>query len=118
MYARQSADGRGTKGMKVPPNYGGSAFSGITPPPALTQVDSFEEEERKTVADDSRSLPTGNTSAELRECESGGLFRFFGGESGGIGLEELLILGLVLLISQNDVKDDLAFLLLLLVFIK
>ena len=53
-----------------------------------------------------------------RESEKTGLFRMFGGASGGIGLEELLILGLALLISQNDTKDDLAFLLLLLVFIK
>ena len=40
------------------------------------------------------------------------------GGGGGIGLEELLILGLVFLISQNYEKDDLAFLLLMLLFIR
>lgn len=118
MYTRQTADSRGAKGMKVPPNYGGSVFSEITPTSAPAKIDSFEEEEREMTADGGRSLPVGSSSTELQGGDSGGLFRLFGGESGGIGLEELLILGLVLLISQNDVKDDLAFLLLLLVFIK
>ena len=36
----------------------------------------------------------------------------------GIGLEELLIIGLIFLISQNDNKDDLILLLLLLLFIQ
>ena len=60
------------------------------------------------------------TSADCN-CESKRNSLFGLSRKGGIGFEELLILGLVLLISQSDEgenNNDLAFLLLLLLFIQ
>lgn len=119
MYARQTASGRASRNMKIPPNYGGSAFfresdDEFSAAP-ITQIEETTEEQEQT-SDGIAAVSM--TSAHDSEDEKAGLFHLFGSGSGGIGLEELLILGLVLLISQNDVKDDLAFLLLLLVFIK
>lgn len=119
MYVRQSADGRRQRGLNIPANYSGSAFSSISEQP---------EQSEPPANDSSEIADTQNTDAEVKtaalplpaqgkETEAG-LFRLFGSGTGGIGFEELLILGLVFLISQNDVKDDLAFLLLLLLFVK
>lgn len=103
--------------MSLPPNYSGSAFYNIpedTPhaedPPV---VETEAEETEAYIQSSAEGIPQGGKG----EVERAGLFHMLG-SSGGIGLEELLILGLVLLISQNDSKDDLALLLLLLVFIK
>ena len=118
MYARQTANARASKDLKLPPNYGGSAFYNLS-------ADSAQEPEQEVLSSDqqesdlSAELPTSAAVNEKEsKSESVGLFHGFGGSSGGIGLEELLILGLALIISQNDTKDDLALLLLLLVFIK
>ena len=115
MYARQSPQ----KSMRVPPNYGGSAFNNISDIP---QSDISEEAAPQAADDTTKAaeeiLTHIDSSGDKHVSEKAGLFRSFSGSSGGIGLEELLILGLALLISQNDTKDDLAFLLLLLVFIK
>lgn len=117
MYARQTADTRGQRDLKVPPNYGGSAFYNI-PEAAPIQKEAPLSNVTECKEADIPSLAQDNAPSKNDIAEKTGLFRMFGDTSGGIGLEELLILGLALLISQNDTKDDLAFLLLLLVFIK
>ena len=121
MYSRQNSDGRFSRGLRIPGNYSGNAF-------------------RTEVEEDPRNDNTGSTDTESVITESGiadalppkkdsdtavsdtavptGFSRVWGRSGGGIGLEELLILGLALIVSQNDSKDDLAFLLLILLFIQ
>lgn len=122
MYARHTPDDRYSNGIRIPSNYSGNAFreTNGTPPPVPAEdaaEESFDENTDATEAsaprreegtDRAQALPVFNSGV-------GGLFKKGGG---GIGLEELLILGLILLISQNDTKDDLAFLLMILLFIQ
>ena len=115
MYARQTSNTKVPRNMNLPPNYGGSAFY---EPPVGNMRDSEQDELTPEPPEATQSEELHANADHERESRSVGLFHGFGSTSGGIGLEELLILGLALLISQNDVKDDLALLLLLLVFIK
>ncbi|MBQ8849698.1 MAG: hypothetical protein IJ011_05140 [Clostridia bacterium] len=122
MYARQTASGRSARGMNIPANYSGNAFASDTDE-AIQNAPEYSEHDIPSVNEEDTAEVSEPVSAkEIKEnekrTESAGLFQFFGGSSGGIGLEELLILGLVILISQNDTKDDLAFLLLILLFIR
>ena len=115
MYSRQNAAGRTSTPWQIPKNYSGNAFS----PPPDPSVDTVEaetvEETRNNTTPSSSDAPV---FGEIEQKHSPfGLSR----KGGGIGLEELLILGLALLISQSDEGDgnnDLAFLLLLLLFIQ
>ena len=118
MYTRQTANARTPKMLKVPPNYGGSTFYNITDTSVEDPDRATAETEPQEYTAPSEIRAEDVAAATMTESPRAGLFHGFGGSSGGIGLEELLILGLALLISQNDVGDDLAFLLLLLVFIK
>ncbi len=117
MYARQNADSRPSRGLRIPSNYSGNAFSAEAQTPR-------ESDEAQQVPEDINETqkeepPREAASPSEEPTAAVGLSRLFGkGASGGIGFEELLILGLIFLISQNDTKDDLAFLLLLLLFIK
>ena len=120
MYSRQTTDGRHSRSLSIPANYSGSAFRG-------NEADDTNIETVPNIYDDVPTAENGESApvsapvtarTDRREHESAGIFRLFGGSSGGIGFEELLILGLIFLISQNDSGDDLAFLLLLLLFIK
>ena len=111
MYARHSP-------LNLPRNYSGNAF--------FTDVEERQAEPEPADARDkpaervSVAEPTVTVNAQPKgDAVPSGISQLFGkGSSGGIGFEELLILGLVFLISQNDTKDDLAFLLLLLLFIR
>ena len=116
MYSRQTADSRRSRNLSIPVNYSGNAFREDTADdPSETVTESESSCDPKAVAEPSQAVAI----VEREHHEGGtGPFRLFGSSSGGIGLEELLILGLVFLISQNDAKDDLSFLLLLLLFIK
>lgn len=66
----------------------------------------------------SREAPSHAEPAGITKMSSGigGLFGRLG--SGNIGLEELMILALILLVSQDKDSDDLIFFLLLLLFIQ
>ena len=114
MYSRQG-DVRHTNRVNIPANYGGSFFA----PSADVGLPSPEEKPEETPAASSESqetlTPVG--AAPTKEEHPTGLFGLFGKGNGGVGYEELLILGLALLISRNEAKDDLAFLLLLLLFV-
>ena len=118
MYSRQNADARSSRGLRIPSNYSGNAFftdveeRQAEPEPA----DARDEPEKSASADEQAVTASAQTKGN---AVPSGISQLFGkGSSGGIGFEELLILGLVFLISQNDTKDDLAFLLLLLLFIR
>ena len=117
MYIRRTAGG-GSTGIRLPPNYGGSAFYNTSDIPA-EDPDTAAIKKEPQAPDTSSDLSADKPAlARNNESEKTGLFHKLSNSSGGIGLEELLILGLALLISQNDAGDDLALLLLLLVFIK
>ncbi len=79
--------------------------------------------------DPAASVQNASPASSAKEIPAGSLFsapgfrldlgRFFNRSKGlGIGFEELLIIGLILLLSQSETKDDLIFLLLLLLFIQ
>ena len=115
MYARQPPDSRSEGGLRLPGNYGGTAFRSepVEPDPVIEEEPLPSHSNR---ADDAIS-PTAAQASPPEETVSVGSHLFSRG-GGGIGFEELLILGLIFLISQNDTKDDLTLLLLLLLFIQ
>ena len=126
MYSRYP-NYRFSSGVKIPDNYSGNAFK-QTESEAETSfeaVDAVETAEAKdesalvsAVADTEDSAEALPTSAPPRRPLFGG-FKFNVGRifSGGIGFEELLIIGLILLIAQSDTDDDMILLLALLLFI-
>lgn len=116
MYARQPPYNKSNRDINIPGNYSGNAFREINRPYDANEKeerDSYKKEEFEST--DTESESKGEEKQESVSASSRGLISRAGG---GIGFEELLILGLVFLISQNDSKDDLAFLLLLLLFIQ
>ena len=120
MYARQNSDSRPQKNINIPLNYSGNAFfrsheTGAAPPPLEPSEEINTEGSREGAEVKTSGLPV---FCEKEGKDSSGLFGLLGGGSRGIGFEELLILGLIFLISQNDSRDDLSLLLLLLLFVK
>ena len=115
MYAQQPP-----RQFDLPRNYSGNAFSkeAPTPPPPPVEEEETEEAAPKETISPSEpkedpALPVGASRPRL------GLSRLFGrGRGLEIGGEELLLIGLCLLLSQSDTKDDLLLLLLLLLLIQ
>ena len=123
MYARQGPQGRFPRGMHVPQNYSGNAFrSNETEETDTKSANEAEEEIKEVISTKEDTEPKGESVPTGQLIRSPGfkldLGRFFHSEHGGIGFEELLIIGLIFLISQGESSDDLIFLLLLLLFIK
>ncbi len=127
MYTRIPS-GRFPRGMRVPENYSGNAFRGIPPEQEMPPSKESEppapppevENVREEIGDNPPSepsephVPVGHTSPPF------GLhlpFKLFS-HGDGIGFEELLLIGLILLISQEGKNDDLVLLLILLLFIQ
>lgn len=131
MYSRYP-NYRFSGGVKIPDNYSGNAFKpSEKPEDELVPAEvSAQEEGTASENENSSALSVAVTETE-KEPESvqtekhGGRgfafpgFKFNIGKlfSGGIGFEELLIIGLILLISQNGTDDDIILLLALLLFI-
>lgn len=124
MYSRSST-GR-SEGYRIPEGYRGNAFSppqaeppfsDILPVPEepVTQTENIPNEESLPA-----SLPPKNEPkvpsplAALLPPKPTGV----GGLLGDIGLEELLILGIILLLSQSETEDDILLFLILLLFYK
>ena len=142
MYARQISDGRLTRGVNVPRNYSGNAFRAsemkseeqmleISKESKISEI--TEGEERQERLSDLPDEGAQETKAEETEnSPSAPVGRLLGapgfrldmsrflkrGNSLGLGFEEFLIIGLIFLISGGEQKDDLIFLLLLLLFIE
>lgn len=123
MYARQGPQGRFPRGIHIPQNYSGNAFRSSEKEEHDTKDSNETEEEIKediALKEDTEPKEASAPAGQL--IRSPGfkldLGRFFHSERGGIGFEELLIIGLIFLISQGESSDDLIFLLLLLLFIK
>lgn len=115
MYSRQNSTGRSTAPWQIPKNYSGNAFPPQQPSEECDDESSFQKDE-----DSPPESATVSASVCGESEKKSGIFGL-SRKSGGIGIEELLILGLVLLISQSEEgegNNDLAFLLLLLLFIQ
>lgn len=128
MYSRSSI-GREDTSFRIPDGYRGNAFSPIPAPPVepeeidqptakenvLTeQKDSRVEESLPAVAIPRAEAKPPSPLAPLFPPKPTGVKSILG----DIGLEELLILGVILLISQSETDDDVLLFLLLLLFYK
>ena len=110
-------------GIKIPENYSGSAFA--EPPPreavreAATDVEPSAESIDRIAETDTAVSSTPTLPPKRERAASPLGFRFDLGRifSGGIGFEELLILAVILLVSQQEGQKDLIFLLLILLFV-
>ena len=129
MYARQPPQGKFPRPIQLPSNYSGNAFSPEPREPIepieeispITHVtEGRNEENLKDTSHPQKendSLPTQKLfTAPGFRLDLGRLFRSDTGA--GIGMEDLLLIGLILLVSQGETKDDLLLLLLLLLFIQ
>lgn len=138
MYTR-SPQGRFPRDMRVPKNYAGNAFR----PPLSEQergepifienTDDAEnlstaEEQKNSLEKQSNESKEAEKKDEKKDAKQAGLFSFpkfdlglsklFSRGGINIGFEELLILGLILLIASEGKGDDLILLLILLLFIQ
>lgn len=126
MYSRSSS-GRTDGGYRIPEGYRGNAFSPISPPieepqpnpePLEAEVPPAEATETETtlpVSLSPKSEPRGlSPLVSLLPPKPSGTK----GLLGDIGLEELLILGVILLVSQSETDDDILLFLILLLFYK
>lgn len=115
MYVRPQGY-RYPSGVRLPENYGGSAFSDA--PPIEAEAEPTPIDETSTAADEKSDAPAKETAALLPSSgfrlRLGSLF----GKNSSIGTEELLIIALILLLSDNDGNDDLVLFLILLFFIR
>lgn len=138
MYTR-SPQGRFPRDMRVPRNYAGNAFR-----PPLSEQDRGEpifientedadnlsaaEEQKTSLEEQSNESKEAEKKDEKKDAKQAGLFSFpkfdlglsklFSRGGINIGFEELLILGLILLIASEGKGDDLILLLILLLFIQ
>ena len=130
MYARQPPEGHFSRTVRVPRNYSGNAFRNEEPPKQQNDPDKIQPmseasvESAQALSDDP-VLPGQETTPSApvgKSILSPGfrldLGRFLHRDKGGFGFEELLIVGLIFLLSQSETKDDLVFLLLLLLFVQ
>ena len=120
MYSRYP-NYRFSSGVKLPENYSGNAFKTSDGGEAegvreVAEEISVEKEIEREVAED-ESVPAVKVGSKGLHFPG---FKFDIGRifSGGFGFEEILIIGLILLISQNGKgDDDIILLLALLLFI-
>ena len=123
MYSRPPM-GRFPKGMRVPENYSGNAFTtqkSIENEASLSEeqepdIETVEEseEDASPVSAKEFDAPKENISRPGFKLDIG---RFFSGNK-SFGMEEFLIIALILLLAQNDTNDDTLIFLILLLFIR
>ena len=121
MYSRQTRNGQGEVQVELPRDYSGNAFSPF--PPVREPVEACAKiEPKEEKCPEREECP--QKSCEIAECEkekspSFGLSGLKGLLGGNIGLEELLLLGVIFLIfNDNELRDnELLICLLLILFI-
>ena len=123
MYNSRPRVSRFTSEFEVPQNYSGNAFR------EENIEELFEENSEQTVVPEQENFSEKATEASSdKVCEpqpkkkglfGGAGFGFDIGRifSGGIGYEELLIIGLILLVAQCEDSQDILLLLVLLLFV-
>ena len=111
-------------GIKIPENYSGNAFS--DPPAESTEQGMAEDSSQDTteiVEAPTLSAPDESESVNAallhrkKRLPFGFNFNFGRLFSGGFGFEEILLIAIILLVSQNDTGDDLILFLALLLFV-
>ncbi len=121
MYSRQNRSGPAEVQVELPRDYSGNAFSPF--PPVREPIEACSKIERKEEKCPEREdCPPKN--CDVAECEKEkspifGLSGLKGLLGGNIGLEELLLLGVIFLIfNDNELRDnELLICLLLILFI-
>ena len=110
MYARQPPDRRPP--FRIPGNYSGNAFSKKEESPPCEETPETVEAPAPTEESPPPSEPAAQPTSSLS--------RLFGHseQSMGIGTEELLLLGILLILSQSDEGGDILPFLLILLFLK
>lgn len=131
MYTRPTPNGR--EELRIPENYSGNAFHGDTltpvPPVELPPEPTPPDEEASVEAEPPLPavLPAEEKPKETPAMKKASPFssllppKFAGGHGGllgDIGVEELLIIGVLILLSQSETDDDILLLLVLLLFYK
>ena len=124
MYSRQNRNPRAEVSVDLPRDYSGSAFypfpSSIEQP-LRNQTANQLEDEKEEVCEEKREEECEKSVEVCSEpCPPKGILQGLSGLLGGsIGLEELLLLGVIFLIfSDNDLRDnELLICLLLILFI-
>ena len=104
MYTRPENRYQRNKAIHIPENYGGSAFSERALPKSCDPPSIDEPDAEPTLIE----IPDDKKEGK------GGKLRIFD----GLGGEELLILGIILLLSQSDEGSDLLPILVMLLFFK
>ena len=118
MYTRSPTSDR-SRDLHIPRNYSGNAFA--PPQEEIAEVMGVEE---TTIPADAPSPPSAEESSPEQAAPAAKLFPSLGISSrisrifGNLGTEELLILGVILLLAGNEGTDDLLLLLILLLFIR
>ncbi len=129
MYIRQKPEDGSA--LRIPDNYSGNAFPGdtLTPSPPVElpkEAPSEETAPTEPVSALPVAAPT-ETKSETPAMKKVSPFSSFlpprlfgtrGGLLGDIGVEELLIIGILILLSQSETDDDILLLLVLLLFYK
>lgn len=123
MYSRPPM-GRFPKGMRVPENYSGNAFNtakSIESEASIAeeqeQVSDITDKPQETVAASSLKESEAQKENVSRPSFKLDIGRFFSGNK-SFGMEEFLIIALILLLAQNDTNDDTLIFLILLLFIR
>ncbi len=142
MYAR-SPQGRFPRDLRVPKNYAGNAFRASlaenetkepifidenTDEHQATIQEAVTEETKETLKEETTDTKEAEQTEEKRETRQTGLFSFpkldiglgklFSRGGLSLGFEELLLIGLILLIASEGKGDDLILLLILLLFVQ
>lgn len=120
--------------LRIPENYSGNAFHGdasVPSPPIapIPESPTLPEEESTDIKahtvpailpaeQENGEIPTMKRSAPFSSLLPPRLAGGRGGILGEIGIEELLIIGVLILLSQSETDDDILLLLVLLLFYK
>lgn len=121
MYSRQSRNGQGEVQVELPRDYSGNAFSPF--PPIREPVEACAKiepkEEKSPEREECPPKPCRITECDREKSPPFGLSGLKGLLGGNIGLEELLLLGVIFLIfNDNELRDnELLICLLLILFI-
>ena len=107
MYVRSDGGRKLPKDISIPQNYSGNAFISKDPP----QEETEEVLSTDTATPEASEPENVEALAPIREEKKGFL-------SGFAGNEDLLLLGLILLLSQEGFDDDILPIILLILFLK
>ena len=125
MYTRNTPGDR--EEIRIPENYRGNAFHGdtaipsppIEPPPPPVPLPNLEEDTAEPIHLPTQAVEYSDVKPISKRSPFSPLLPprlSSGGLLGDIGIEELLIIGILVLLSQSETDDDILLLLLLLLF--